>query len=91
MGPAHNQRRENPCLQFLLYAHELGTFAAPDDSFSIFIFISSKTQDILTLTLNHVFTVIKPADLSHAESCLFPPAHIIICMAIQEAQTACSA
>lgn len=92
MGPAHNQRKENPRLQFLLYARELGTFAAPDDSFSIFIFISSKTQDILTLTLNHGFTVIKPAVLiSHMQDHVCsPPAHIIICMAIQEPQSACS-
>lgn len=74
LGPAHNQRKKNPCLQFLLYAHELGTFAGCNDGFPIFTFISSKTQDILALTLNHVFTVIRPGALiSHMQDNVCSP------------------
>lgn len=65
LGLAHNHRKENSCLQFLLCAQELGTFAAPDDSFPILTFISSKTQ---TDTLNSVFPVLKAAVLiSHMQ------------------------
>lgn len=74
LGATHNHRKKNPCLQFLLYAHELGTFAVPNDGFPIFTLISSKIQDRLPLTLNHVFTVIKPAVLiSHMQDHVWSP------------------
>lgn len=64
LGPVHNQRKENPYLQFLLYAHELGIFAAP---MIVSQFLRSTPQKhkvyYLTLTLNPVFTVTKPAVL----------------------------
>lgn len=89
LGPAHNQRKKNPCLQFLLYAQELGTFAGFNDGFHIHLLKNTRYPDTHSESRVHCYETRCP-DLPHAGSCLLPLAHIIICMAIQEALSACS-